>query len=139
MWPVLILVALGFVYSLWTAGATVMEAVQRRHPGYRQLKVNATSNLETLELQIVRSLEAPRLLGRVAPLLGLIATMVPLGPALSSVAAGQGQQALAVFSAAFSGVVLALAAAAIALVVYSIRRRWLLAELLDIKREQGWP
>ncbi|OWQ44370.1 MotA/TolQ/ExbB proton channel family protein [Roseateles chitinivorans] len=138
LWPVLILVALGFVYSLWTAGATVMEAVQRRHPGYRQLKVHATSNLETLELQIVRSLEAPRLLGRVAPLLGLIATMVPLGPALQSVAAGQGQAALAVFSSAFSGVVLALAAAAIALVVYSIRRRWLLAELLVIKAEQGW-
>lgn len=138
LWPVLILVALGFVYSLWTAGATVMEAVQRRRPGYRQLKVHATSTLETLELQIVRSLEAPRLLGRVAPLLGLIATMVPLGPALQSVAAGQGQAALAVFSSAFSGVVLALAAAAIALVVYSIRRRWLLAELLAIKTEQGW-
>nr|WP_297529890.1 hypothetical protein [uncultured Roseateles sp.] len=138
LWPVLILVALGFVYALWTAGATVMEAVQRRRPGYRQLKVHATSTLEALELQIVRSLEAPRLLGRVAPLLGLIATMVPLGPALQSVAAGQGQAALAVFSSAFSGVVLALAAAAIALVVYSIRRRWLLAELLVIKAEQGW-
>ena len=138
LWPVLILVALGFVYALWTAGATVMEAVQRRRPGYRQLKVHATSTLEALELQIVRSLEAPRLLGCVAPLLGLIATMVPLGPALQSVAAGQGQAALAVFSSAFSGVVLALAAAAIALVVYSIRRRWLLAELLVIKAEQGW-
>ena len=138
LWPVLILVALGFVYALWSAGATLMEAVQRRRPGYRLLKVQAGSSLETLELQVVRSLEAPRLLGRVAPLLGLIATMVPLGPALQSVAAGQGQQALAVFSSAFSGVVLALAAAAIALVVYSIRRRWLLAELLAIKTEQGW-
>lgn len=138
LWPVLILVAFGFVYALWTAGAIVMEAVQRRRPDYRRLKVHATSTLETLELQIVRSLEAPRLLGRVAPLLGLIATMVPLGPALQSVAAGQGQAALAVFSSAFSGVVLALAAAAIALVVYSIRRRWLLAELLVIKAEQGW-
>ncbi len=138
LWPVLILVALGFVYALWTAGATLMEALQRRRPDYRLLRVDERSNLEGLELQIVRSLEAPRLLGRVAPLLGLIATMVPLGPALQSVAAGQGQQALAVFSSAFSGVVLALAAAAIALVVYSIRRRWLLAELLAIKAEKGW-
>ncbi|MBB3284707.1 hypothetical protein [Mitsuaria sp. BK037] len=138
LWPVLILVALGFVYALWSAGATLMEAVQRRRPGYRLLQVPVGSSLETLELQVVRRLEAPRLLGRVAPLLGLIATMVPLGPALQSVAAGQGQQALAVFSSAFSGVVLALAAAAIALVVYSIRRRWLLAELLAIKTEQGW-
>lgn len=138
LWPVLILVALGFVYALWTAGATLMEAVQRRRPGFRLLTVGDDSNLEALELQIVRRLEAPRLLGRVAPLLGLISTMVPLGPALQSVAAGQGQQALAVFSSAFSGVVLALAAAAIALVVYSIRRRWLLAELLAVKAEKGW-
>ncbi len=138
LWPVLILVALGFVYALWAAGATVMEAVQRRGAGYRALKVSEGSTLEALELQIVRSLEAPRLLGRVAPLLGLIATMVPLGPALQSVAAGQGQQALAVFSSAFSGVVLALAAAAVALIVYSVRRRWLLAELLVIKSERGW-
>jgi len=137
LWPVLILVALGFVYALWIAGATLMEAVQRRRPGFRLLNASADS-LEGLELQIVRQLETQRLLGRVAPLLGLIATMVPLGPALQSVAAGQGQQALAVFSSAFSGVVLALAAAAIALVVYSIRRRWMLAELLDIKRERGW-
>lgn len=138
LWPVLILVALGFVYALWTAGATVMEALQRRRPGYRLLQVSEGSTLETLELQVVRLLEPQRLLGRVAPLLGLIATMVPLGPALQSVAAGQGQQALAVFSSAFSGVVLALAAAAVALIVYSVRRRWLLAELLDIKAERGW-
>ncbi|PZP32119.1 MAG: hypothetical protein DI603_11755 [Roseateles depolymerans] len=138
LWPVLLLVALGFVYALWTAGATLMEALQRRRPGYRSLQVGDGSSLELLELQIVRQLEPARLLGRVAPLLGLIATMVPLGPALQSVAAGQGQQALAVFSSAFSGVVLALAAAAMALVVYSVRRRWLLAELLAIKAEQGW-
>ncbi len=42
------------------------------------------------------------------------------------------------FGSAFSGVVLAMTAAAIALVVYSVRRRWLLAELLDIKKERGW-
>lgn len=138
LWPVLVLVALGFVYALWSAGATLMEALQRRRPGYRALHVTEGASLELLELQIVRQLEPARLLGRVAPLLGLIATMVPLGPALQSVAAGQGQQALAVFSSAFSGVVLALAAAAMALVVYSVRRRWLLAELLAIKAEQGW-
>lgn len=138
LWPVLILVGFGFLYALWTAGATLKEATQRRRPGYRCLQLRDDSNLDTLELQVVRLLEPARLLGRVSPLLGLIATMVPLGPALQSVAAGQGQQALAVFSSAFSGVVLALAAAAIALVVYSVRRRWLMAELLDIKRERGW-
>ena len=137
LWPVLVLVALGFVYALWTAGVTLMDAVLRRR-GRRLLQASPECRLEQLELQILRQLEPARLLGRVSPLLGLIATMVPLGPALQQVAAGQGHQALAVFGSAFSGVVLAMTAAAIALVVYSVRRRWLLAELLDIKKERGW-
>lgn len=137
LWPVLILVALGFAYALWTAGVTLMDALLRRR-GRRLLQATPDCALEQLELQVLRQLEPARLLGRVSPLLGLIATMVPLGPALQQVAAGQGHQALAVFGSAFSGVVLAMTAAAIALVVYSVRRRWLLAELLDIKRERGW-
>lgn len=134
LWPVLCLVGAGFVYALWATGAVLMEALQRwRQPSFQALRHGPDTSLEALELQIVRQLEPLRLLGRVSPLLGLIATMVPLGPALQSVAAGQGQQALAVFSGAFAGVVLALAAAAMALVAYSVRRRWLLTELVGVR------
>lgn len=138
LWPVLILVGLGFIYALWAAGAVLMEALQRwRSPAYQGLRFEAHTPIEQVELQILRQLEPLRLLGRVSPLLGLIATMVPLGPALQSVAAGQGQQALAVFSGAFAGVVLALAAAAIGLVVYSVRRRWLMTELVALRAKRG--
>ncbi len=133
LWPVLILVACSFVYALWVAGGTLMESLQRRRPGYRALARHADKPFEEIELAVLHQLEPLRLLGRVSPLLGLIATMVPLGPALQSVAAGQGQQALAVFSSAFAGVVLALAAAAIGLVAYSFKRRWLMAELVAIR------
>ena len=139
LWPVLILLGLGFVYALWVGGMTLAEAWQRaRVPVYRALPQQADLNGEELELALVRQLEPVRLLSRLSPMLGLIATMIPLGPALQSVAAGQGQQALQVFSGAFAGVVLALAAASIGLVVYSVRRRWLLAELLQLRRERGW-
>ncbi|MDR7333684.1 MotA/TolQ/ExbB proton channel family protein [Roseateles asaccharophilus] len=137
LWPVLILVTCSFVYSLWVAGATLMEALQRRKPGYRALAGHQDKADEEIELHVLHQLEPLRLLGRVSPLLGLIATMVPLGPALQSVAAGQGQQALAVFSSAFAGVVLALAAAAIGLVAYSFKRRWLMAELVSIRATRG--
>ena len=137
LWPVLVLVACSFVYALWVAGATLMEGLQRRRPGYRALARHDDKPVEEIELQVLHQLEPLRLLGRVSPLLGLIATMVPLGPALQSVAAGQGQQALAVFSSAFAGVVLALAAAAIGLVAYSIKRRWLMAELVGIRSARG--
>lgn len=138
LWPVLVLVGLAFAYALWVGGATLMEAWQRwRQPHYRALRVAPELSMEELELQLVRQIEPVRLLSRLAPMLGLIATMVPLGPALQSVAQGQGQQALAVFSGAFAGVVLALAAASVGLVVYSVRRRWLLAELLAERKRRA--
>jgi biopolymer transport protein ExbB/TolQ len=138
LWPVLALVALAFVYALWVGGAALMEAWQRhREPRFRALRTSADLSMEELELQLVRQIEPVRLLSRLSPMLGLIATMIPLGPALQSVAAGQGQQALAVFSGAFAGVVLALAAASVGLVVYSVRRRWLLAELLAERKLRG--
>lgn len=136
LWPVLLLVGAGFVYSLWLLGGLGMEAFQRSR-GFVQLHNDVKFSMDEIELQVMRRLEPTRLLSRISPLLGLIATMVPLGPALQSVAAGEGQQALAVFSGAFAGVVLALAAAAIGLVVYSVRRRWLLTELVALRRARG--
>lgn len=136
LWPVLLLVGAGFVYSLWLLGGLGMEAFQRSR-GFVQLHNDTQFSMDEIELQVMRRLEPTRLLSRISPLLGLIATMVPLGPALQSVAAGEGQQALAVFSGAFAGVVLALAAAAIGLVVYSVRRRWLLTELVALRRARG--
>lgn len=136
--PVLALVALAFAYAVWVGGGTLMEAWQRwRNPRHTSLGASADHTLEDIELAIVRQLEPVRLLSRLSPMLGLIATMIPLGPALQSVAAGEGQQALSVFSGAFAGVVLALASASVGLVVYSVRRRWLLAELLQVRRARG--
>jgi len=136
--PVLALVALAFAYAVWVGGGTLMEAWQRwRNPRHTSLDASADHTLEDIELAIVRQLEPVRLLSRLSPMLGLIATMIPLGPALQSVAAGEGQQALSVFSGAFAGVVLALASASVGLVVYSVRRRWLLAELLQVRRARG--
>lgn len=135
LFPILILIGLAFVYALWMSGMTIVEAWQRRsNPNYCRLGDVRGLAIEEIELRALRLIEPLRLLSRVTPMLGLIATMVPLGPALQGVAAGKGNAALAVFSNAFSGVILALATAAIGLVVYSIRRRWLLAEILAIRK-----
>ncbi|MFN3416893.1 MAG: hypothetical protein ACK4ZD_11335 [Caldimonas sp.] len=136
--PVLVLLALAFAYALWMAGVVTVEAWQRRRvPGFALLREVESLTLEELELQALSRMEPLRLLSRVTPMLGLIATMIPLGPALQGVANGQGQAALSVFSGAFAGVVLALTAASLGLVLYSARRRWLLAELLAVKRARG--
>lgn len=132
--PILALLGVAFLYALWMAGRVLVEAWQRRDPAYAALRPSAGTALDEIELLALRQLEPLRLLSRVTPMLGLIATMIPLGPALQGVASGQGNAALSVFSNAFAGVVLALAAAAIGLVLYSVRRRWLLGELLALKK-----
>ena len=62
-------------------------------------------------------------------MLGLVATMIPMGPALVAVSAGNTQGIAANLVVAFSAVIVALLAAAITYTVLSIRRRWLLEEL----------
>lgn len=136
--PILVLLGLAFVYALWMAGMVAVEAWQRwRRPDFRHLRDVEALDMDELELLAMRRIEPLRLLSRVTPMLGLIATMIPLGPALQGVANGHGNAALSVFSNAFAGVVLALAAAAIGLVLYSLRRRWLLGELLAIRKARG--
>lgn len=135
--PILWLLAAALVYALWMSGAVLMEAWQRRRPGFRCLRAIERLDMDEIELLALRRIEPLRLLSRVTPMLGLIATMIPLGPALQGVASGRGNAALAVFSDAFAGVVLALLAASIGLVLYSVRRRWLLAELLAIRKERA--
>jgi biopolymer transport protein ExbB/TolQ len=135
--PILWLLAAALAYALWMSGAVLMEAWQRRRPGFRSLGAVDRLDMDEIELLALRRIEPLRLLSRVTPMLGLIATMIPLGPALQGVANGGGSTALAVFSDAFAGVVLALTAAAIGLVLYSVRRRWLLTELLAIRKARG--
>ena len=65
----------------------------------RALVVTPDTSMDDLEMAVLRQIEPVRLLSRLAPMLGLIATMVPLGPALQSVAGGQGQQALEIAQA----------------------------------------
>ena len=136
--PILIILGLAFAYAVWVAVMVLVEFYQRwRNPAYGCLDDDPALSLEELEMQVLRQLEPLRLLSRVTPMLGLIATMIPLGAAVQGVAAGNGQETLGVFSGAFGGVVLALAASSIGLVAYSLRRRWLLPELVAIRKRRG--
>ena len=80
----------------------------------------------------LKELEGLRLCSRVAPMLGLVATMIPMGPALVAVASGQSSGVAESLAPAFAAVIVALVAASITFVIYSVRRRWLLAEMLAV-------
>ena len=121
LWPVTMLVFAVFAYAVMSLGAFGVELAG----------ANARSP-ETLELAVLKELEGLRLCSRVAPMLGLVATMIPMGPALVAVASGQSQGVAESLAPAFAAVIVALVAASITFVVYSVRRRWLLAEMLVV-------
>jgi biopolymer transport protein ExbB/TolQ len=73
----------------------------------------------------------------VAPMLGLVATMIPMGPALIAVSAGNAQGMAQNLVVAFSAVIIALLSAAITYLVLTIRRRWLLQELNELLNPQA--
>ena len=84
-------------------------------------------------------MEGPRIASRVTPLLGLVATMIPMGPALKGLSDGNLAQVSSHLGVAFSAVILALIAAAITFCIAHVRRRWLAEEMLEIThtRSQG--
>lgn len=139
--PVLGLVALLFAYALYALGGFVVQAWQRRNAtrgrGFPLLEYAAQSPQATddeLDLFAHKLLEHERLASRIAPMLGLVGTMIPMGPALKSLSDGNLAQVSGSLTVAFSAVILALIAASITYWVSNVRRRWLAEELVSLQK-----
>ena len=139
--PVLVLVVLALAYTFVALGGFVVEAWQRRDRGYRSAlaahhAATGASPAE-LELWVMRKLEWLRITARSVPMLGLVATMIPMGPALLALTRNDAASVGENLVVAFSSVILALVSASIAFLVLTVRRRWLLQELVAIERAQA--
>lgn len=136
--PVFLVLTAIFGYAVFELGRFLLELFQRRFTSraYRPLAhycyQQPDADIEQLELYVLKRLEPLRVVSRVSPMLGLIATMIPMGPALLGVASGDFMQVAERLSAAFAAVIVALICAAIAFWLLSVRRRWLLEELKQI-------
>ncbi|MFC7049990.1 MotA/TolQ/ExbB proton channel family protein [Emcibacter nanhaiensis] len=138
--PSLTLILLALVYALYALGSLISEALLRRKGAFRSglsgYAREAGINSDDLELWIMKRLELLRLTSRVSPLLGLVATLIPMGPALLALTENDASTVGENMVVAFAGVTLALIAASLTFAVLNIRRRWLLEELRLIERER---
>lgn len=152
--PVLILIIALFVYSLFALGEFVGMWWQRRRNaehydeftkqhtlaggqlhGYPLAAVKARQpaiSRDELDVEALKQLETVRSVSRLAPMLGLIATMVPMGPALKSLANGNVQGISDNLIVAFSAVIFGLVIASITFWIASVKKRWLAMELVAI-------
>lgn len=160
--PVLILLVLAFIYSLVALGELACQFWQRRNnrnnylqalrangkeidpkilKGYPLVSLaqsNPSVSRDELDVAAMEEMEGVRMVSRIAPMLGLIATMVPMGPALKSLADGNIQGISENLIVAFSAVIFGLVTASITFWVASLRKRWLAAELVALGKQLEW-
>ncbi len=140
--PTLMAISILFLYSLYALGAFAVAYCQRRRHALgehaygvrsyelmRWAQAHPGATDDELDVAAHKLLEVPRVTTRITPMLGLVATMIPMGPALKGLSDGNLASVSENLAIAFSAVILALIAAAITYWVVSIKRRWLAEEL----------
>ncbi|MCX2782374.1 MotA/TolQ/ExbB proton channel family protein [Microbulbifer thermotolerans] len=137
--PSLLCIVLALIYTLYAFGALLTDAWLMRK-GVRRTELSAyarkaAKHSDDLELFIMRKLELLRLTSRVTPMLGLVATLIPMGPALLALSENDTTSVGSNMVVAFSGVTLALITASLSFVILNIRRRWLFEELRMIEQD----
>ena len=80
-----------------------------------------------------RKLERTDIIAKISPAVGLMGTLIPLGPGLTALGAGDIQNLAQHLTMAFDAAVLGMAAAAIAFLTSKIRRRWYEEEISNLE------
>ncbi len=158
--PVLIVITLLFFYAFFILGCFAAQYLQRLRnvydyqraihslndtelalrpcpvKGYRLFSHYQDNNSKTttdLEVFALKELEKQRIVTRIAPMLGLVATMIPMGPALKALADGNIQGISENLAIAFAAVIFGLMTASITFWTASVKKRWFVCELNDLK------
>lgn len=81
---------------------------------------------------MAKELEIPRILARIGPMLGLMGTLIPLGPAMIALSQGNIQELATNLITAFATTVLGLIVGGVGYTLFIVRKRWYLEDLSDV-------
>ncbi len=157
MMPVLITILVLFIYSIYALGRFISHYLIRKKnhlpyfklieskqsqwmagfPIHNYFIKNPTASNDELEVFAVKKLETLRLVTRIAPMLGLIATMIPMGPALKALGDGNIQGISENLIVAFAAVIWGLVISTLTFWPASIKKRWFASELINIRKLKG--
>jgi biopolymer transport protein ExbB/TolQ len=127
IWSLLILTALA-VMDIGTLAGERLRGLQRWH---------ATGNIAWVEKQATKRIERSDFFTRIAPMLGLMGTLIPLGPGLSALGDGELSVLTTAMSVAFDTTVLGLLVGILGFVMGRLRRRWYDDLLTAMETEQS--
>ena len=136
------------VSSLLDSGATGLEKAMASLPqdgkspllrAVRQLfahrgdKAGCERLLANFEVEAEKELGRSRTLAKIGPMLGLMGTLIPMGPALVGLAAGDLASMAYNMQVAFATTVVGLLVAAIGVATLQVRQRWYTREANDLE------
>jgi len=154
MAPVIIAILIMFIFSLFAAGRFVSQSMIRRKgamayfkdvkagnikpiPGFQihnYFAQNPTASEDELEVFALKKLETLRIVTRLSPMLGLIATMIPMGPALKALADGNIQGISENLIIAFAAVIWGLVVSTLTFWPASVKKRWFADEMINVRK-----
>ncbi|KGJ96214.1 MotA/TolQ/ExbB proton channel family protein [Colwellia psychrerythraea] len=160
MAPVIILICTLAVYAIYALGrffsqylvrkqnklayirqvASIGSAQVTTHNGYpihNYFIENPKASEDELEVVALKQLENLRIVTRIAPMLGLIATMIPMGPALQALADGNIQGISESLIIAFAAVIWGMVISSLTFWPASVKKRWCAVELINIRKIRG--
>ncbi|MBE6388892.1 MAG: MotA/TolQ/ExbB proton channel family protein [Lentisphaerae bacterium] len=89
--------------------------------------------ISEVEQEYERELERNRFLTKTAPMLGLMGTLIPMGPALAGLASGDIANMAYNMQIAFATTVVGCTVAGIALLIHSVKKHWFVEEIADLR------
>lgn len=113
----------------------------RHRPRFRQvaqLLMNPATpyvqqQLSTFEIHCAKESELPRILVRVGPMLGLMGTLIPMGPALTSLASGDIASMASNLQIAFATTVVGIVVGGCAFLTGTLLQRWQAEEMVVLE------
>ena len=111
----------------------------------RNSPAKVTFLLDEYECMVERELETPKMFTKMGPMLGLMGTLIPMGPALVGVSSGDIASMAYNMQVAFATTVIGLFAGGIGFVVKAVKQRWYrrdmgmlnyIADMLDENRDK---
>ena len=97
------------------------------------LEVRLEKLLQDINFEMAKKLERSRFVARVGPMFGLMGTLIPMGPALLGLSAGDIDTLANNLIIAFGTTVVGLMAGAIGFMVATVRTRWYKHDISDIE------
>lgn len=117
LYPVVGALLLALVFTVWEFGQLLAERL-------RTLSRYRNSTQQQFQDYATRRLERVDLLARSGPILGLMGTLIPLGPGLSALGSGNLDILATALTVAFDTTVIGLLVGLLAYIMGRLRRRW---------------